>query len=737
MSYVDSSGVTHRTYEEASSGIVSRTTASRDATGGIVGNDTGSRYTRQQEAIQEQAIQQQAIQPTTGQGFLYPQKTSFISTPEVMQAVERQRAPIQQESPGIIDRMRNAFNQGYEAGSGNNYSLQGLTQPKTRIQDLYTYPIYQKSEEWQKNSNRYIEGASSYLPSGISNFVGGLGKGASGAVLSLGSIPTGLETIGRNIRSSPETISLGYGALAGAVVKNAKTDPLEFGGELVGAVLMGKVAGSTVAKISPKQVREVPITTTERQFSILEGVEKTTIEPLGKTREYVKLKTRVAGENELSPFDIENSKNVLNQDVRTFDIKYTKTRSATDYQLNTDIKVTKGTGQLKLSRPNIINGEQKTLTGETIVKIDKSKWNADFLGIPEYNKFNYHKQFSIENYPGIGKDNPDFDFATVVENTRARPIKELMPEKVKENPLPEGAELYFDVPKTPKQTSLFDDFSGNSNIVIHTPGAQLPKKFYDSLKTFSKDESGTLFSTQNIVKRLDPLPEVIQEPKVIPGRPKSELDFWKRDIILDELKPKVTTKIETFEIPNTYSSMWSLGGAGLSFTSPFMQIGEQTFNPVKGGIWASNAPKIDISSEISEKSGIGLKTRIFPDISQSLRTDLIPDVRNDIVPEIRNDIIPDIRNNVIPDIKPDIIPNFPNTIPDIKPDYVPDIKPDYVPTVNPFTFYNPDIIFPMGGGAWDWYRSGGGSPSSRRKARNKTLKNYYGDPFKLKINIKL
>lgn len=790
---------------EASHGHAAKTTASRDAAGKIVGDSTGSRYARQQEAekeqIQQQAVQQQTTQqmqpiqqPQQQAGFLYPSLNDQFKQEKAAIAAEQiqRQQQTQQQNPGLWERTVSTFKTGYDAGRSGNLSLSDLKDlsrpgwgvegaiagkivsagvgiigedrlkaytagyemgrgrsadisslqaPNQGKDKMISAPLYEGTDNFTKGLSAYRDSMVKPLPGGLRQVVTGVSDFPIAVIDTFGKAPMGVETIVRNPTSSIDSIGLGLGVLAGGIVTTGEKEPGRLVGQLAGGYVLGKGAGAAWSKVKPAKVEKVSVTETERQFSVLEGVEKTKIDTLGTPREYTKLKTRVAGENELNPLDVKNANNMLSQDSRTFNVKYTKTRSATDYNLNTDIKAMEGTGQIKLSRPNIIQAEQKTLTGESIVKVDKGKWNVDLSGIPD-NKFSYQKRYGVENY--LGKETFDYDFATTVENTRIRTINEVIPEKGPiKNSLPEGAEKYFDVPKTPKQASLFDTFGESPDIpTIEYRGLNLLPgekpgyyaRFKTGLERLTTDETGTLFSKN------EPLPELVQEPKVIPGRPKTELDFWKRDIILEELQPKITTSVKSFEIPNTYSSLWGWSGAGLSVISqPFItQLGEQTFNPVKEGIWELNIPKIDISSDISEKSGIGLKTQTF----SGTKNDIIFDTR---IKEI-SDIEPDTKTNIDPVIIPDIIPDISTPDPwhgTPTPDPWTDTPDPWhgTPTPDPWTFNpfpekkNPDFFF--GGGGWDFYRGLNDNPRKRRKTKDKTLKNEYGDPFKLKIKLNL
>lgn len=688
MVYVDSKGITHVSLKEAKSGHAAQTTATRDATGAIVGDSIGSRYVREQEAKKEaekkaknkqgnnkitsqapgsSVIQQQQPQPQQQQrGFLIS-PLNFIM-PKAAAAPQIQ----QPEAPGFFDRIKNAWTQGYAAGEGKEYNLEGLTKPKTQAKDFYSYSLYEKAENAAKKYDAYQNSVLSGLPSGsIKGFVTGVTNVPEILITTGGSIPLGLESMARNAKSSPETISLGLGTMAGATVNKARNNPAELAGELIGTYGAGKVAGKAFEKVTPKEIKEVPIIQTERQFSVLEGVEKTKIETLGEPREYVKIKTRVAGENELNPQVLKNSKNVINQDTRKFNVNYQETISKTNSDLLTEIKTREGSGTLTLKRPKIINSEQKTFSGDSILKFDKKKWEAELSGLPD--KYSYKKQYGIEQY--FGKETFDYDYATVVKSQRIRPLNEIFPEKISKNSLPKNADIYFDVPKSPKQIT-FEDFPGE---ITELPKAKQKKPglYFTNLKLMDKPKSQT----------------AIPEIEVIPGKPKSELDFWKRDIILEELQPKTTTYIKTFEIPRTASKLWAWGGLSFAFSQPTLNgLGQQvkTNNVLKNDLFTLNENDLGIINNEKQDIIIPVKIENKPFIDPFI--------------ESKNEPVID------PILNPSIDPMYNRTFTEFK--------------------------FPVMGGGWDVSRALNVSPRSRRKTKAKTIKNAWGDPLNIKIDIK-
>lgn len=753
MAYVDSSGKTHISLSEASHGYTATHTASRDASGSVVGDSTGSRYIRQQEA-EKAAVEterQNKEAAITARYTTQQQQQNIQQKP--IGPIGASIVPINQESitgaTDFLKRTWGAMEQGYQAGKGKAYSIAGLVAPQNK--NTYTNSIYEKTEALGKRYDTYQNSLLSSLPSGVGkDFVTGVTNVPEMIIKTVGGVAFGSEAIVRNPTRISDSVSFGLGAMGGATVAKAQTHPGELVGELVGSFGVGKAAGSTFAKVTPKKVRTISETTTERQFSVLEGIEKTKIETLGTPREYFKLKTKVSGENELNPSDIATAKDLLSLDKRTFNVNYKTTLSKTNSDLNTEITAAEGKGTITLKRPNIIQAEQKTLTGDSIVKIDKGKWEADLSGI-QTNKMNFRKQYSVESYEG--RENFEYDFATNVENSRIRIINEVLPEKKgKESSLPANANEFFDVPRSPKQMTLSDNYGATAD--------QLATVKYRSLNLLPGERPGFFAfdkvalnknNFKNTVRRLtaDESGELlpVQELKTIGGRPKAELDIWKRDILLEELEPKTTVTSRSFSIPNTYSSSWGLDAAGLGIISSsyLTDIGRPIETPAtKKGIWDINTPQIQVNTagksnvDIISGNRLDLQQGIIPGIKQDIIPDIRPDIQPYIIPDIRPDIIPDIRP---PDIRPDVIPDIrPDNIPDIQPDIEPTINPTVdpiiEPTIDPIFLTEDKIQFPFSAGDFN-FNPGKEGYTTRRKTKNRKLKNKYGDPFKVGIKIKL
>ena|GEM_PF-5216476 len=774
MAYVDSSGKTHVSLSEASRGHAAQTTASRNAAGQIVGSSSGSNYAREEEQKIRDTIQYNtgmpswATAPGETAGIDRSQLQNFQTVDQL--EAERERGTISRtlstykqgyvegragsvslnslkesaSSPGwklegqiigkTVSVVENAigkdnlkaYSTGYALGRGKEADINSLQAPKQRANEMVSYPLYQ----WTNKGTEYLSSlrdkAVKPVPdSTAKDVIVGLSDLPIYAVGLTGGVPMGLETIARNPSSAIDSIGLGLGLIAGGTVTTAEKEPGRLAGQLIGGYALGKGAGAAYSKLKAPKLKEVPIETTERQFQVLEGVEKTNIETLGTPREYLKIKTRTAGEGELNPVDINTAEKYLSQDSRTFEVRYTKTSSLTDSSLNTEVRSGSGLAQVTLKRPSVLNAEQKTLTGETLVQVDKGKWKADFSGLPK-DKFSLNKQYTVENY--LGKETFDYEFATSVENIRARPIKEItqIPETPKE--LPIGAEQYFDVPKT-KQLDLFSGFGSNSDSLASVqyrslnlfPGEKPGFFAYDKIQ-FGKN------SFKNTVRRLtsDESGSLapVREPQVIPGGIKSELDVWKRDIILEELQPKTSIEIKTFELPRTYSSVsWGSSGALLSQFSN-LQLGEsaqnKVYTPSSIRVWSENAPQISIKSDVLEKSDINLLTgsgNIFgtwEDTKQDSRQDSKQDTKTMI------DVIPDIAE----------VP-----INDIPPKFDDPIKPNPIGTPTPFYDYIPTKKIPLPlGDNLSLFSSDEPGPR-RRKTRHKTIKNAYGDPLKIKLKL--
>lgn len=729
MSYVDSSGKTHVSLSEASRGHAAQTTASRNAAGQVVGSSSGSNYARAQEAAEaeNQSKYSSMVEYNTSPTWMTaPGETAGIDRSQLQQFRTMDQLEAEKEK-GTISRTLSAFKQGYRAGEGKEYSLEGLKAPTTKAQDLYSYSFYNKMNSYTEKIDSVQNSLLSKLPSGTAkDAVRGVTNLPEIAVSTAGAVPLGVESIARNRESSLDSIGFGIGAIAGSTVEKAKTHPAELAGELAGGFLLGKGMGSLSSKLKAPKLKEVPVKTTERQFQVLEGIEKTKIDTLGTEREYLKVKTRTAGEGELNPVDINTADKYLSQDSRTFEVKYTKTSSLTDSSLNTEVRSGSGLAEVTLKRSSVLKAEQKTLSGDTIVQVDKGKWQADFSGLPK-DKFSLNKQYTVENY--LGKETFDYDFATSVENIRARPVKEITQLRETPKELPLGAEQYFDVPKTPKQLDLFSDFGSNPESLASVqyrslnlfPGEKPGFFAYDKIQ-FGKN------SFKNTVRRLtsDETGSLapVREPQVIPGRIKSEMDVWKRDIILEELQPKTSIEIKTFELPRTYSSVyWGSSGALLSQFSN-LQLGEsiqnKVYTPSSVRFWSENAPQISIKSDVLEKSDINLLTgssNIFgtwEDTKQDSRQDSKQDTKTMI------DVIPDVLPDILPDIIPEPTPSGTRG------------GGDFI--VDPIPHFKTKTPLPLAGDDLNIFSSDEPGPR-RRKTRHKTLKNAYGDPLKIKLKI--
>lgn len=555
-----------------------------------------------------------------------------------------------------------------------------------------------------------------------------------------------------------------------------------------GAKLVEKHAVNKGLVKAPTEIKTQTIETTERQFNVLEGVEQTKIDTLGTERNYLKIKTRVAGEKELNSQDLQVAESKLSSDKRVFDVNYVRTRSLTDSALNTEIKTIKGKGTLTLSRPSIIKAEQKTLFGEEpIIQVDKGKWQADLSGIPEINKFTGKKAYGVENY--LGKETFDYDFATKVDSIRIRPLREIPKIPEHKSTYPQGAEQFFDIPKEPKQLTLSENFGEipdqiptikyrsqnllpgetpgykvyekiriNDNTLRNTAtkistsegieGTKLPESTLKSSET-SIEVTGNKaegFETATTLRPLEGTPSALIKVK----EPKTILGEWKKDIILEEIEPKTTIEVRSYEVPRTRSQSWDW--VGVPFALPTFTLSIETQDSLKTnnlntqGIWAQNAPKINIEQELAKKSNTGLQTSNIERVSLWEGTQIDTIVRTEQKQDQTFDIQTGEINNqrINPIIKPIVIPVIDTKIdttiippPPTKPDPFNWITPPPPkPIPDPFTWIippppKPIIPDPLGGGGGGIF-GGIRDYSPRRKTKNKTIKNAYGDPFSQK-----
>lgn len=255
MAYVDSSGKTHVSLSEASRGHAAQTTASRNTAGQVVGSSSGSNYVREQEAARaaEQESVRNSIQYNTGMPSwaTAPGETAGIDRSQLQQFRTVDQINEEREQ-GTISRTLSAFKQGYRAGEGKDYSLEGLKAPTVQAKDMITYSLYEKTNKLSERYDSVQNAALSKLPSGtFRDVVTGVTNVPEMAIGAAGGIPLGLETIARNPSSISDSISFGLGAMSGATVQKAQTHPGELAGELVGSWALAKGGSSLSRNIKP------------------------------------------------------------------------------------------------------------------------------------------------------------------------------------------------------------------------------------------------------------------------------------------------------------------------------------------------------------------------------------------------------------------------------------------------------------------------------------------------------
>lgn len=157
----------------------------------------------------------------------------------------------QQQQPKSKKGTLAALKEGYKAGKGEDYSLEGLQKPEIKTQNLKTYGIFEKSQALSSKIDTFQEGILSRLPGqGVGkDIVRGVSNLPEMAIGTVGGLPMGLEHLARNRGSALDSTALGLGVTAGATVHKARENPGELAGELLGGYIIGKGAGAAGPKI--------------------------------------------------------------------------------------------------------------------------------------------------------------------------------------------------------------------------------------------------------------------------------------------------------------------------------------------------------------------------------------------------------------------------------------------------------------------------------------------------------
>lgn len=253
MAYVDSSGKTHVSLSEATRGYTAQTTASRNTAGQIVGSSSGSNYAREQEEQARAAAEQASVRENLIRGT-----PAWATAPGETAGIDRSQLQkfrtVDQinEEQGTISRTLSAFKQGYGAGKGKEFSLEGLKAPVNRAQDMAMYPFYEKTTALAGKYDSLQNSALSRVPAGLGkDVITGVSNIPEIAIGTIGAVPLGLESMARNPTSISDSIGFGLGAIAGATVQKAQTHPGELAGELIGSWALAKAGGSLEVKARP------------------------------------------------------------------------------------------------------------------------------------------------------------------------------------------------------------------------------------------------------------------------------------------------------------------------------------------------------------------------------------------------------------------------------------------------------------------------------------------------------
>jgi len=149
------------------------------------------------------------------------------------------------EKRGTLD----ALKEGWNAGQGRSFSLNGLTAPKNEVSET-SKKLQARGEAF---STIYDKGQQAlFRGSGVlSDIARGITNVPQMLVETVTEAPTGIETIMRNPTTSRDAVLFGLGATAGGITKKATEHPGELAGELVGFWATGK--SGEVAKVAVKK----------------------------------------------------------------------------------------------------------------------------------------------------------------------------------------------------------------------------------------------------------------------------------------------------------------------------------------------------------------------------------------------------------------------------------------------------------------------------------------------------
>jgi len=271
MAYVDSSGKTHVSVSEAASGYAAKHTASRNASGQIVGDSTGSRYVREQETKRNAAVEQAskleaAKKQTTN--FFSRDRAGNVTIAQTGERVRQTQSIVNQvkkfgntnaNKQSLVSYAKNLYGAGKSIAAGKE-----LTDKQRAAVDRFSTNKEFRHSNIAKEIDRSGKGLSTWLKKKtyaveatkatenipvVGSVVQGL-YSVTDVGNAAGEVAYGIERWTQKNENAPggssflPSIPVG----AGIVVQSFEDDPIRFATELVVMDGVGKVAGKAKVK---------------------------------------------------------------------------------------------------------------------------------------------------------------------------------------------------------------------------------------------------------------------------------------------------------------------------------------------------------------------------------------------------------------------------------------------------------------------------------------------------------
>lgn len=275
MAYVDSSGKTHVSLSEAASGYAAKHTASRNASGQIVGNSTGSRYAREQEAKRDAASERAnkidaARKQTTG--FFSRDNAGNVAIAQTGERARQTQSIANQvkkfgntkvNKQSLASYAKNLYGAGKSIATGRELT----NKQKEAVERFSTTKEFRYSNiakeidrsgkdisTWLKKKTHAVEAtkATENIP-----IVGSVVKGLYD-VTDIGNMAGQVAYGAERYIQTPRIILPSVPVGAGMVVQSVENDPVRFVSSLVAMEGLGRVAKAGV-RSSPVKVKSVKL----------------------------------------------------------------------------------------------------------------------------------------------------------------------------------------------------------------------------------------------------------------------------------------------------------------------------------------------------------------------------------------------------------------------------------------------------------------------------------------------